>query len=223
MRSLITSSFIFSLALQSFVSFADTSTTATVVESSAEQVTDAKAQLMTQLAKTSFFSADFSQQVFDEQGSKLQQSQGKLIVKKPNLVYWQTTQPDPSLIVSDGDSLWFYDPFVEQVSVYTVDASIANTPILLLTSTDELLWQQYAITQEQSNKYVIKSRDLNSRVAQLTLTFKQGSAILSQLEILDSTGQTSIVSLENLDSKTAIDEELFHFTIPEGTYLDDQR
>ncbi len=184
---------------------------------------NAQVTLMSRLAKTAFFSANFSQQVFDEQQNALQQSQGKLVVKKPTLVYWQTTQPDASLIVSDGDNLWFYDPFIEQATVYTVDASIANTPILLLTSTDPVLWQQYNISQQDSNRYIIDSKDVNSRVTRLTLEFVDDSPQLASFTILDSTGQTSVIRLTELDSSTAIDDKIFDFILPEGSYLDDQR
>ena len=63
--------------------------------------------------------APYNQKIFDEAGMELQQGSGRLSVSKPNLVNWQTTLPDESLIVSDGSNLWFYDPSVEQVSVYS--------------------------------------------------------------------------------------------------------
>ena len=95
-----------------------------------------KVDLMAKLAKIDFFSAEFSQKIFDENGTELQQGSGQLSVSKPNLVNWETKLPDESLIVSDGSNLWFYDPFVEQVSVYTLENAIANTPILLITNND---------------------------------------------------------------------------------------
>lgn len=37
-------------------------------------------------------------------------------MKRPNLFNWHMTSPDESVLVSDGQTLWFYNPFVEQVT-----------------------------------------------------------------------------------------------------------
>lgn len=188
-----------------------------------QQISVAKQALMERLTGFENFSATFSQQVIDEERNVLQEGQGKLSVKKPNLVYWQTQQPEESLIVSDGETLWFYDPFIEQATAYRVDASVANTPILLLTSTDETLWQQYSVSQTNNDDFLIHSNDINSRVKTLELNFVTDSAMLKGFSIVDSTGQLSVIKLTNVSIDQAIEPSLFQFILPDGVYLDDQR
>lgn len=53
----------------------------------------------------------------DGSGNAVQDGQGDLWVKRPNLFNWHMTQPDESILVSDGKTLWFYNPFVEQATV----------------------------------------------------------------------------------------------------------
>ena len=174
-------------------------TQATAIKANAvtQEADSSKVKLMAKLAKIEFFSAEFTQKIFDETGNELQQGNGLLSVSKPNLVNWQTTSPDESLIVSDGSNLWFYDPFVEQVSVYSLANAIANTPILLITSNDARLWRDYNVAENVDN------------------------VELSAFNILDATGQLSVITLANHDDKP--DMSLFTFTVPEGVYLDDQR
>lgn len=188
-----------------------------------QQISVAKQALMERLTGFEHFSATFSQQVIDEERNVLQEGQGKLSVKKPNLVYWQTQQPEESLIVSDGETLWFYDPFIEQATAYRVDASVANTPILLLTSTDETLWQQYSFSQTNDDDFLIHANDINSRVKTLELNFVTDSAMLKGFSIVDSTGQLSVIKLTNVSIEQAIEPSLFQFILPDGVYLDDQR
>ena len=185
----------------------------------------AKLELMAVLKKLEYFSADFSQQVTDEENNVLQQGQGSLVVSKPNLVRWQTNQPDESLIVSDGESLWFFDPFIEQATAYKVDASIANTPILLLSSNDEKLWNKFTISKNSNSQYLIHANDDNARVKTLELNFSKdsGETQLVGFTLLDITGQLSVIKLSNIDTATKPAVELFNFTLPEGAYLDDQR
>lgn len=184
---------------------------------------DSKTALMAKLAKIDFFSAKFSQKIFDENGTELQQGSGQLSVSKPNLVNWETKLPDESIIVSDGSNLWFYDPFVEQVSVYTLENAIANTPILLITNNDPKLWQDYNVSQLADNRYLIQAKNENSRVKSLELAFETGnnSEKLIAFNILDATGQLSVISLSEHNHKPNAD--LFSFSVPEGVYLDDQR
>jgi len=203
--------------------------------------------LMARLANLNFFSANFTQEVVSEAGELLEQSSGKLAISKPNLANWHTQEPDELAIVSDGRDVWFYNPWIEQVSVYSLSAAIAKTPILLLTSKDELLWQQYTVSQEkvsqeqivqesvshktvnqQGDRFVISAKDPNSQIKSLTLVFSaknkevQGSN-LSQFSFLDATGQVSHIKLSNFDDQTVPNSSLFNFALPEGVQIDDQR
>lgn len=188
-----------------------------------QRISVAKQALMNRLSGFDHFSATFSQQVIDEEKNILQEGQGKLSVKKPNLVYWETEQPEGSVIISDGNTLWFFDPFIEQVTAYRVDASVANTPILLLTSSDKTLWAQYTVSQSSNDHFLIHANDINSRVKTLELNFLADKAILESFSILDSTGQLSLIKLYDVAINEKIAESLFQFTLPEGVYLDDQR
>jgi len=189
----------------------------------------AKKKLKTLLNEISFFSADFSQKVVDEEANVIQQGQGHLVVSKPNLFRWQTNEPEETLIVSDGKTLWSFDPFIDQASAYTIDASIANTPILLLSSNDEKLWENYSVTQANPDTFLIHANDNNSRIKTLELNFNtqektQNSKLkLSGFSLLDSTGQLSVFKLTDFDRDTRPESALFNFILPEGVDLDDQR
>lgn len=183
-----------------------------------------KQTLKEMLAQVHHFSADFDQKVLDEEGNVLQQASGKIKVSKPNLVYWHTEQPNESLIVSDGATLWFYDPFIEQASAYGVNQSVANTPILLLSNNNDELWQHYQVVAQSKTHYLIHSIDENSKVKTLALFFSD--TVANQLigfDIIDSTGQISKIILNNIDSATSTNKDDFIFNLPAGADLDDQR
>ncbi|MEI6893270.1 MAG: outer membrane lipoprotein chaperone LolA [Colwellia sp.] len=203
---------------------------------------EVKQSLMTKLAKLAFFSADFSQEILNEQGELLQTGAGNFAISKPNLVNWQTTTPDETLIVSDGKTLWFYDPFIEQVSAFSLAKSIHNTPILLLTSDDPTLWQQYTVIEklvveqghvegktEIGSIYVVIPKDESSQIKKLTLSFTKtssddaNSGQLSEFSFQDATGQISQITLSHFNNKTKPAAELFTFTLPEGVRLEDKR
>ena len=184
-------------------------------------INNAKQNLMAKLSQIQYINAKFKQTVTNEEGNVLQEAQGTFAISKPNLLNFHTTKPDEHLIVSDGKNLWFYDPFIDQVTLYSVNKTIVNTPILLLTSDDPLLWESYRVSQHKSGRYLIHSLDVNSQVKSLELTFNGEQ--LTKLSIRDSTDQVSHITLIAVDFITQPKTSLFEFVAAEGITVDDQR
>jgi len=195
----------------------------TTIEKPVNELNIVKSSLMKKLSTLKYFTAKFNQKVLDADGNELQNASGTLAVKKPNLVYWNTAEPDESLLVSDGSTLWFFDPFVEQVSAFLLDKALMNTPILLLTSSDPTLWQHYSVSSMDDNNYLIHANDNNAQVKTLELNFEENTNKLASFTVLDATGQLSYFTLSQFDEKNAPANSLFTFNIPEGVQLDDQR
>ena len=59
---------------------------------------DAASDLKSRLDKVSSFHASFTQKVTDGSGNAVQEGQGDLWVKRPNLFNWHMTQPDESIL-----------------------------------------------------------------------------------------------------------------------------
>ena len=195
---------------------------------SSKQSEQTKHALMTKLASVDYFSANFKQSIKSVDGELIQTGAGNISIKKPSLVHWQTTEPDETLIISDGESLWFYDPFIEQVTAYSLNSAIKNTPILLLTNNDEALWQHYDVTSLTDNQgnmikdgFLVKAKQEKSQVKHLTIIFKGNE--LTQFSFQDATGQTSEINLSDFNKAKEPANSLFSFTVPEGVRLEDKR
>src|SRR5947207_1859057 len=37
-------------------------------------------------------------------------TQGKIWIKRPDKLRWETLNPDPNILISDGKTFWFYTP-----------------------------------------------------------------------------------------------------------------
>ncbi|MDG1732850.1 MAG: outer membrane lipoprotein chaperone LolA [Thalassotalea sp.] len=187
----------------------------------AEKDAQIKHALKTKLETFNGFSANFQQDVIDAEGNALQTSKGKLVVKRPNLIYWETLEPDETLVISDGTTLWFYNPFVEQVSAFNVSNAVVNTPILLLSDTSTDTWQDYQVSQQSENEYSIKSLDMEAQVKSLNLVFSGNQ--LAMFTIVDATGQLSHFRLSNMVTTPTPSKDIFKFTLPANVDFDDQR
>lgn len=197
---------------------------------SAQVLNESKSKLMIKLAGIKHFSAQFDQSIYTEDGELIQQGSGKLAINKPNLVNWQTTSPDETFIISDGETLWFYDPFIDQATAYSLAKSIDNTPILLLTNDDASLWQQYQVSEvvtaqgkdaKENVVFVITPKKEDSQIKSLTVTFNGNS--IKSFSFKDATGQLSQIELTQYQHNKAPADDLFQFKLPEGVRLEDKR
>ncbi|SQD80566.1 outer membrane lipoprotein chaperone LolA [Moritella yayanosii] len=195
---------------------------ATAVLMTASMLTNAqsvKQELQDQLAQLKPFSADFTQIVTSAEGDNLSTAQGVMQLQRPNQFRWETVSPDEQLIVSDGESIWLYNPFVEQVSIYSLKDAIANTPFMLIAGSEQTAWESYRVTKQAGVYTVITPNDPTAAV--LTLQFKQGE--ITQFSVQEQQGQHSQFALTNHKTMNKIDLALFTFNIPEDTDIDDQR
>ncbi len=182
---------------------------------------DDAAVLKQKLSTLKAFSAQFEQHVYDIEGKQLQQASGVLMLSRPDRFRWETKQPDESLILSDGKSVWMYDPFVEQVTVLKLSSAVINTPFLLISSTDDKLWRNYDVLKED-NAFTVTSRKKNERIESLRLVF-DGQNRISRFEVNEAQGQRSEFQLSQFNLRPALKSDTFVFKVPDGVVVDDQR
>ena len=158
---------------------------------------DAASDLKSRLDKVSSFHASFTQKVTDGSGAAVQEGQGDLWVKRPNLFNWHMTQPDESILVSDGKTLWFYNPFVEQATATWLKDATGNTD------------------------FVLTPKASNGNLKQFTINVGRDGTI-HQFSAVEQDDQRSSYQLKS-QQNGAVDAAKFTFTPPQGVTVDDQR
>lgn len=205
-----------------------------------ESINDSvSSSLQTRLSNMKQFRAEFAQTVVDAQQNVVHEAQGTLTMTRPNKLRWETTFPDETLLVADGDAVWNVDTFVEQVTVLSQDNAIKDNPIVLLTSTDEATWSKFSISQmndgvptntsasEINNDTVMQSyqitpKEEGGQIVTLTLSFNQDNELAS-LNMLDAQQQVSTLVFNNIETRFPIPADTFSVDIPDSFIVDDQR
>lgn len=201
------------------------------------------AALQVLLGNMKQFRATFAQTVVDAEQNIVHEAQGKLTMTRPNKLRWETTFPDETLLVADGEAVWNVDTFVEQVTVLSQAAAIKDNPIVLLTSTDEATWSKFTISQMNSGPSAVKletsaSNNVNSvsgtksyqitpkeeggQIVTLTLTFNQDDELAS-LNMLDAQQQISTLVFNNIETRFPVAADTFAVDVPDNFIIDDQR
>lgn len=181
---------------------------------------DAAQDLQSRLAKVNSFHASFSQTVTSADGAAVQQGEGELWVKRPNLFNWHMTSPDESVLVSDGETLWFYNPFVEQVTASWLKSATGNTPFMLITRNDANDWKQYNVKQK-GDEFELTPKASSGNLKQFAITVTN-SGTIKNFTAVEQDGQRSAYQLKG-QQNSRVDAAKFKFTPPQGVTLDDQR
>ena len=171
---------------------------------------DAADELQNRLNQVTVLSADFSQTVTSVGGKNVQQGSGKLQIKRPNLFRMDTKSPQETQIIADGKTLWYYDPFVQQVTAQWVKDAVNNTPFVLLTSNDKSHWNQYSVTQN-ADTFVLKPKAKNSNIKQFDIRV-DANGVLKNFSTTEKDGQTNLYVLRNITNQILADS-LFQFSV----------
>lgn len=182
-------------------------------------VTDnAKQELQQKLEQMNSLTAKFEQQVTADNGELLQQLSGELAIQRPNKMRWQTNPPDDTLMVASGDTVWYYNPFVEQVSLYQQQDAAANSPMLLLLTGSDEQWQGYSVQEPEPNQYLVTA---DTGGSELRLSFNDET--LSRIGLQQPGGDVIELQLSEVVVNPALEQSLFTFDVPAGVDVDDQR
>ena len=159
----------------------------------------------------------FEQTVSDSAQRQTQHTRGTLQILRPGRFRWTYAEPYEQLIVTNGARLWVYDPDLAQVTVSKLDASIGNTPALLL-STEQPLDELFLITelppQDDIAWIQLDPRQQDASFTRIRLAFDRET--LHTMEIVDGFGQTMSIRFSNLRRNPPLNAASFAYKPPAG-------
>lgn len=179
---------------------------------------DAAERLTERLDPLENYQASFDQQILGGDGERLQSARGEMWLSRPGMLRWEVEAPYSQIVVSDGDDVYLYDPDLEQVTVQPMDDRVTHTPALLLSGSANELTASYDVFYEQENNsdiFTLIPTSADTLFEELSMVF--AGEQLSELWMMDSTGQRTAIKFSDVTHNGTIDRSLFDFEIPEGT------
>lgn len=179
---------------------------------------DAAERLTERLDPLENYQATFEQQILDGSGERLQNARGEMWLSRPGMLRWEVEAPYSQIVVSDGDDVYLYDPDLEQVTVQPMDNRVSHTPALLLSGSANELTASYDVYHEQENSddiFTLIPTSADTLFEELNMVFDGDT--LTELWMMDSTGQRTAIMFSDITRNGAIDDSLFDFQVPEGT------
>lgn len=155
-------------------------------------------------------------------------SSGKVFFKKPGMMDWQYETPQVQRFLADGNTLSFYQPDLNQITLSEFNNSFSSElPVLFLLGVGELKesFDLMSACRTFDGDYLLKlsARSKDANLNEFLLLAAKKDYLPLGARITDVGGnETSIVFYET-DVINSIDVEQFKFSPPKGVDIIDNR
>jgi outer membrane lipoprotein carrier protein len=168
--------------------------------------------------------ARFEQQI-DSPSRGAQKAAGEVWLKKPGKMRWDYAKPEKKLMVSDGGTLWVYEPDDEQAFRQSLKDNALPAQVSFLLGEGKLAQEFDASftkvdgigADELALKMVPKTGTTAYRYLVFVVDGKSGQ--VRQTIIYDQTGATNRLSFADVQQNRGVDDGKFKFSPPAGTHV----
>jgi outer membrane lipoprotein carrier protein len=171
-------------------------------------------------AEVNALQASFTQVTKSEALGDQQQS-GRLTIERPAKMRWDFSE-DGRQFITDGSTMWIYNPADKQVLRYADFSKSAATADALLQSLDKLseLFDVDLVGTEPGPTLALKPKKDEGQVKNLQLQLT-ADLLVSKVSIEDAFGGVTELSFEKVELAQDVDDALFTFVVPEGVEVMD--
>ncbi|MDO8988705.1 MAG: outer membrane lipoprotein chaperone LolA [Sideroxyarcus sp.] len=170
------------------------------------------------IAATHSAQANFTQEVQDTGGKRMQSASGTMQFERPGKFRWEYRKPYEQLIVGDGKKFWMYDLDLNQVTVKKLDAALGSSPAALLSGNNEI-----------ERDFVLKNIEARDGLEWLQATPKSPESTFEKIlmafnakselvvmELHDAFGHRTVLRFTDLKSNPSLSPQRFQFVPPKG-------
>jgi outer membrane lipoprotein carrier protein len=182
------------------------------------------AEMQSRYVNTNDFEASFLQEYIGKVMKKPQKGEGKVYFKKKGMMRWDYKVPSQKLI-SNGQTLWYYQPEENQVFVSDVAKVLRErTPLAFLAGEGEIS-RDFNVTNfneavSQKEDYFVLElapKEPNAALSKLTLTVDKKTYTVVQADVFDGLGNVTRTRFLETKTNIGLPNSFFNFIVPPGT------
>ena len=178
-------------------------------------------QVSDKYAKSVTISADFSQQNENPTTGIKKISTGKIFVKRPGKIRWETKKPDENLLVGNGFRFWFYTPPFEpgeHGQVIEKKSSEVQSQLANALLAGEFSSKNVTIQKKTDSSFILIPKPHTAgTVVRATVEINPEKKWVQKVILEHQGGNSSEISLSAIELGRDLSESLFVFTPPPHT------
>ena len=173
--------------------------------------------------KSAGIQAQFTQSTEIKATRQTKKAQGRIWIKRPGKLRWETLEPDPNILVSDGKVYWFYTPPFdtgERGQVIIRKKSQVQTQFLkgLLSGTFDFGKGSVAVTEKAKNIFLLKPKaGTAGDVSIAEVEIESAKKMISRVTLTHTSGNTTRIELQEISLVSKLEDSLFRFNIDKNT------
>lgn len=176
--------------------------------------------------KVASFEASITQEVYQAALGRTKTSTGSLQLQKPNLIRWETHEPETNILVSNGSRLWYFTPAVDPKGkgqvIQRPASTVKNQPLYRILTGTASLDTEFTMLKEATHdgltELTMKPIKTMGEVRQIKLSVNKDYEIVELL--LQNAGEnTTRIRLQNTKLGGKFPPNLFDFKPPPGVDL----
>jgi len=175
------------------------------------------------------FKANFVQEsvVKSWNARQVQKAEGNVYFKKEGKMFWDYQQPTPQQIISNGKTLWFFEPEDAQVTVTEVTEGLQSQISADLLNGKAQLTRDFTVTEitaeadVQTGTIVLEliPRASQHNLSKIIMRLNGENFRIHQTEVYDLFDNLTRITFSQIQIDTNLNDSLFTFTPPSGVEI----
>lgn len=189
---------------------------------SAQKLPPLLTKVQAEYKKSGGVEAEFDQTVEVKSTRQTKKAKGKIWIKRPNKLRWETVTPDPNILVSDGKTFWFYTPPFEKGErgqVIIKKTAQVQTKFLnaLLSGTFDF-GKQTGIEEKTANTFILKPKNGTAGDVQTAeVVVNEQSNKIQQVILTHTSGNRTDIKLQDIKLQGKLEDKMFQFSPDKNT------
>lgn len=163
--------------------------------------------------------ADFVQETTSLTFKEGIKSEGMVYFKKPGMMRWEYSNPNKDVIVSNGETIWVYQPDLGQVIVSSLSQEDKTLSQNILSGMGNLK-KDFEVrlggeTNDAYNLILLPKTELLN-IKKIHMLIDKKTSFVRTTKSFDVLGNTASISFLNASFNTNLKKALFNFDVPKG-------
>jgi outer membrane lipoprotein carrier protein len=169
------------------------------------------------------FRGFFVQTLTNASSKETQERLGTIVFARPRFIRWETTSPEPELLIVGKDTVWDYFPEEQTLYRYGVEQVLDSKTMIRFLSGEGNLKEDFNVEdlgldgEYQHLKLIPKEPEPN--LVEGEIWVRSGQDILEKIKLTDFFGNVNELALSGLELDVEVDPKDFTLDPPEGVEI----
>lgn len=189
---------------------------------SVSKETDLIQMIQDQYQSIQSFSGHFVQTSYRNNTETVRRAEGLVSYKRPGKMRWLYEVPEEQLLVTNGETLWLFDPLLENVTIQKLEKLTDGTALSFLLGLGDLqedfnrrLISQVFLTSPDALIVELEPKKAAANLSFIQLAVHPATYNLQIIALMDQEGNYRTIELESMQYNLVLEDNFFEFKVTE--------